>query len=221
MSTTAASAAIIFGPADFNDLLSGSVTSVTTVTDAQLNGQNDLLIEYTATRTEFESGDSWATLTMNSGLGFLDFINDSDYAALTKTTSAYYAAYPNHETFDGGASGSAAQVGFLSAGNPSHAVRITISGVSGGLSGAGRTVKFEIDELAATFSTADITLNDTVTIAAGGSLALDLRINQRASSPTQVTHNVTGLTVSQVPATGDDDTAGDRRFWRAVETASP
>lgn len=147
-------AAVLFGPTSFTQA-ANSRGIITTLTNAQLAGNTQLIASYSITRNGTENGDSWFTLGANATAGIhINVANMSDFGALTRTR---VDIADTHQFFEDTMSvGTPASI-FTSAGD---AVRVILN-VPTGFTGTS-TATFLIDEGTTTFVTADKTLTRTI-----------------------------------------------------------
>jgi hypothetical protein len=179
-------AVILHGPTDYA-VGALSVTTVDTILSSELNGTDDLFIDFTAYNDD--QSDSWIVLGMNTDNSWGQITTGvGSFLTRMKTTGANpHALYTGGEVVD---SDAAAQ--FAVGDGLSHAVRITLSGFSGNNTFTGtHTVLYEVDHFSTSFSTADASMTTTFDFG-GTDNDLTLRLHNAFG-----TMDVDNLTVSQ------------------------
>lgn len=183
---------ILHGPEDYV-VGHWTVTHVDTIASSELNGTDDLFIEYSVTNPfASNNGDGWLTVTLNVDADFGSFINSGVAGLLTRTSTEP----GDHQLFDSGVhKGSDAAGAFTVGDGASHAVRITISGFSGSNNFTGEyDVLFEVDHYATSFSAADASISHTVDF---GDADVGMNLHLQSAAAAGLGHNVDNFTVYQ------------------------
>ena len=183
---------VLFGPTDY-DVPTVTVLPIDTINSAELNGTDNLFIDFTLNNTDT---DGWVTLVVNEvSPNFGGFANHVG-AFLTRVSTnpsvgdhSLYVQGQDPAAFD-------TAVNFTVGDGLSHAVRMTISGFSANNSFTGNhAVTFEIDHFTTNFLTADASMSSTLVFGSTDN-GLDLRFDTLGAM------EVRNFTVTQVPEPG-------------------
>lgn len=195
-----ARAAVILGPTTYTFASPPTaIVDVTTVTTAQLSGEDQLIISYSVTRGNTTVGDSWVTATFNTAdTNKFTFTTSGVFAALLRTNTDTTNTHAAFNATTGSWSPNNTAVDFDAATPSEHAVRITVGGLSSsGFTGV-KNITYEIDHYASTFGSADRIYTGTIDFGATDvGLNIDLRSNLAGNL--DPAHSVNNFTITAIP----------------------